>query len=190
MVFARASVNRMTHGTLPALLALQPLETLRRTGWVLRGISDPETIAGHVLGTCHAILALGPRIDPPIDVERCLALALVHDAPEALLGDLPKSASELLPQGAKREAEEKAARTLLGGLSPLALELFAEYRGQRTREARFARLCDRLQMGVRMVGYRRIGVRGLDDFEATIRALDCSEFAPAAALREEILAEA
>jgi putative hydrolase of HD superfamily len=180
----------MTSGTLHALLALQPLETLRRTGWVLHGIADPETVAGHVLGTCHAILALGPRIDPPIDVERCLALALVHDAPEALIGDLPKSAAELLPKGAKREAEEKAARKVLGGLSPHALALFAEHAGQATREARFARLCDRLQMGVRMVGYGRMGVRGLEEFAATIRALDCSEFAPAAALREEILAEA
>ena len=175
---------------LARLLALQPLETLQRTGWVLRGIAEPETIAGHVLGTCHAILALAPRVEPPLDVERCLAIALVHDAPEALLGDLPRTAAELLPPGAKREAEEKAARLVLGGLSPLAEELFAEYRSQATREARFARLCDRLQMGVRMVGYRRIGVRGLEDFEATIRALDCSEFAPAAALRAEILADA
>jgi len=180
----------MTSGTLHALLALQPLETLRRTGWVQRGIGEPETIAGHVLGTCHAILALGPRIEPPIDVERCLCLALVHDAPEALLGDLPKSAAELLPKGAKREAEEKAARKVLGGLSPLALELFAEHGSQATRESRFARLCDRLQMGVRMIGYSRIGVRGLEEFAATIRALDCSEFEPAAALREEILADA
>ena len=175
---------------LPALLALQPLETLRRTGWVLRGIADPETIAGHVLGTCHAILALGPRVDPPLDVERCLALALVHDAPEAKLGDLPKSAAELLPQGAKADAEEKAALEVLGALSPLALELFAEYRGRSSREARFARLCDRLQMGVRMIGYRRLGVAGLEEFAATVAALDCSEFAPAAALRAEILAGA
>jgi len=174
---------------LPALLALQPLETLRRTGWVLHGIADPETIAGHVLGTCHAILALGPRVDPPIDVEHCLAIALVHDAPETLLGDLPKSAAQLLPPGAKREAEEKAARRVLEGLSPFALERFGEYRSQASREARFARLCDRLQMGVRMAGYRRIGVRGLEEFAATIRDLDCSEFPPAAALREEILAE-
>src|SRR6187401_1339359 len=111
---------------LPGLLALQPLETLARTGWAMRGIADPETIAGHVLGTCHAILALGPRVDPPLDVERCLALALVHDAPEALLGDLPRTASELLPEGAKRTAEERAARRLLGPLSELALARFEE----------------------------------------------------------------
>jgi putative hydrolase of HD superfamily len=175
---------------LPGLLALQPLETLARTGWAMHGIADPETIAGHVLGTCHAILALGPRVDPPLDVERCLALALVHDAPEALLGDLPRTAAELLPSGAKRSAEDEAARRLLGQLSPFAVERFAEHRAQVTREARFVRLCDRLQTGVRMVGYARLGVRGLEEFAATIRALDAAEFPPAAALQREILAAA
>src|SRR5262249_237113 len=65
---------------LEALLALSPLESLPRTGWAMRGIANAETVAGHVLGTCHLILALGPRVAPPIDTERCLALALVHDA--------------------------------------------------------------------------------------------------------------
>lgn len=175
---------------LEALLALQPLESLPRTGWVQRGMANAETIAGHVLGTCHAILALGPRVLPPIDVERCLALALVHDSPEALLGDLPRSATGLLPEGAKAHAEEAAAREVLSGLSPLAIERFAEFREQRTREARFARLCDRLQMGVRMVGYERLGVRGLEAFRASVRALDCSEFPAAAELRAQILAQA
>jgi putative hydrolase of HD superfamily len=174
--------------SLSALLALQPLEGLARTGWAMHGIANPETVAGHVLGACHMILALGPRVSPKLDVERCLALALVHDAPEALLGDLPKAAAELLPPGAKAAAEESAARRLLAALSPLAVECFAEYGAQGTREARFARLCDRLQIGVRLVGYERLGVRGLEPFASTIRTLDCSEFPPAAERRGEILA--
>jgi len=173
---------------LAALLALSPLESLPRTGWAMRGIANPETVAGHVLGTCHLILALGPKVAPPIDTERCLALALVHDAPEALLGDLPRTAAELLPAGAKAAAEEAAARKLLASISAAAVERYAEFRAQATREARFARLSDRLQMGVRLVGYHRLGVRGLDEFVASIRALDCSEFAPAEDLRSEILA--
>jgi putative hydrolase of HD superfamily len=134
------------------------------------------------------ILALAPRVSPAIGVERCLAIALVHDAPEALIGDLPKTAAELLPRGAKTAAEDAAARRILAALSPLAVERFAEFRAQATREARFARLCDRLQMGVRLIGYHRLGMRGLEAFAATIQALDCSEFPPAEALRAEILA--
>jgi putative hydrolase of HD superfamily len=178
----------MNDSVLPALLALLPLDRLPRTGWILRGIGDPESIAGHVLGTCHVILALGPRVEPELDVERCLALALVHDAPEALLGDIPRTGSALLPSGAKAAAEDAAARALLAPLSDLARDLFAEHRAGSTREARFTRLCDRLQMGVRLAGYEREGRRGLDDFRATIAALDASEFAPAESLRSEILA--
>ena len=173
---------------LPALLALQPLGHLPRSGWVLHGIAQPESVAAHVLGACHIVLALGPRVRPEIDVERCLALLAVHDAPEALIGDLPRGAARHLPQGAKARAEDSAALELLAPLSDLALELFAEYRGQETREARLARLCDRLQMGVRLVGYRRQGLQGLDEFRASIEALDGSEFSPAEALRREILA--
>src|SRR5258706_7449616 len=45
----------------------------------------------------------------------------------------------------KAAAEERAARAILAGLSSLAVDRFAEYRAQATREARFARLCDRLR---------------------------------------------
>jgi 5'-deoxynucleotidase YfbR-like HD superfamily hydrolase len=174
---------------LAALLALQPLEWLPRTGWVMNGLAAPETIAGHLLGACHAVLALGPRVDPKIDVERALALALVHDAPEARIGDWPRSAAKLLPEGTKARVEEAAAREVLGNLSPFAIDLFVEYRAQTSREARFARVCERLQLGVRLAGYRRLGIGGLEDFAETVRALDCSEFAPAEALQREILAE-
>jgi putative hydrolase of HD superfamily len=173
---------------LAPLLVLQPLEWLPRTGWVMKGLAAPETIAGHVLGACHVVLAIGPRLEPAIEVQRALALALVHDAPEALTGDWPRTAARFLPEGTKARTEEAAAREVLGKLSPLAIELFVEYRAQATREARFARICERLQLGVRLAGYRRLGIGGLEEFAETVRGLDCSEFAPAAELRREILA--
>ena len=174
--------------TLAALLALQPLGDLARTGWVQHGIAAPESIAAHVVGTGFVILGLGPRVRPALDVDRAIALALVHDAPEALIGDLPRAASRLLPAGAKRIAEEGAARELLPPLSALAQARFDEYCAGSSREARFARVCDRLQLGVRLVGYRRAGARGLAEFEETLLALDCGEFEPAQELRREILA--
>ena len=174
--------------TLAALLALQPLGDLVRTGWVQHGVASPESIAAHVLGTGFVILGLGPRVRPDLDVDRAIALALVHDAPEALIGDLPRAASRLLPAGAKRKAEEGAARELLPPLSALAQARFDEYCAGSSREARFARVCDRLQLGVRLVGYRRAGALGLEEFEETLRALDCGEFEPARELQREILA--
>ena len=68
--------------TLDALLALVPLESLPRTGWIQRGVATPESIAGHVLGTGFVALALAPRVEPPLDVDRVVSLCAVHDAPD------------------------------------------------------------------------------------------------------------
>jgi putative hydrolase of HD superfamily len=173
---------------LDALLALGPLHDLPRTGWILRGVRDAESIGDHVLATCFLALALGPRVEPRIDVERAVALALVHDVPEALFGDLPRTAAELLPAGAKAEAESRAATRLLGPLSDHALRLWDEHKAMGTREARFVRVCDRLQLGLRLLAYQRAGHAGLDEFRATLAALDCAEFPAAGELRDEILA--
>lgn len=172
---------------LRALLELLPLERLPRTGWVQAGIAEPESVAAHTVGSCAVVLALGPAVDPPLDLDRALALAFVHDLPEALLGDLPRAAAELLPPGAKATAEARAARRLLEPLSGLALARHGEFTDQRTREARFARACERLHLGVRLVGYHRAGHRGLASFADTIARLDVSEFPPCAALQAEIL---
>lgn len=153
----------------------------------MRGISNPESIAAHITSTCHVVLALGPRIEPALDTDRALSLVAVHDVPEALMGDLPRSASQLLPPGAKHAAERKAAEHLLAPLSTYAHERYAEYRSGETREARFVALCDRLQLGVRLVAYEQSGARGLEEFHAVVHDLDCSEFGPAEELRQEIL---
>lgn len=172
---------------LDRLLALLPLDRLPRTGWILRGVADPESVAGHILGTAQLALALGPRVDPPLELERVLAMALVHDAPEALTGDLPRVAAAHLPPGAKHAMEGEIARDLVQPLSTVAAQAWSEYHARETREARFVALCDRLQLGVRWVGYLREGRSGLDEFRAGLEELDCTDFAPARALLDEIL---
>jgi 5'-deoxynucleotidase YfbR-like HD superfamily hydrolase len=171
---------------LNTLTRLLPLDDLPRTGWILRGVPDPESIAGHILGTAHLALALAPREDPPLDLGRVLGMVLVHDLPEAASGDLPRG---LLPAEIKHAIEHGLATKLITPLGSAAAEAWAEFQAGETREARFARLCDRLQLGVRLVGYLRAGRRGLDEFRGGLEALDTAEFPAAAGLRSEILAE-
>jgi putative hydrolase of HD superfamily len=175
---------------LASLLPLLALDRLPRTGWLLAGVGAPESVAAHALGTALVALGLGPAVTPAVDVVRGGCLAVLHDAPEALLTDLPRTAAECLPEGAKAAAEARAAERLLAPLSPLALARFHEYREQRTREARFARLCDKLHLGVRWIAYRREGARGLGEFRAGLAELACAEFAPCAELLREILTAA
>jgi putative hydrolase of HD superfamily len=173
---------------LDALLSLLPLDALPRTGWIQAGVAQPESIAAHGLGTALVALALGPRVEPALDVDRAVALCVVHDAPEALSGDLPRAVSETLPPGTKRALEEQLAERILLPLSETCAERFAEYAAGESREARFARACDRLHLGLRWLGYRRAGARGLEGFRATLEASDVSEFGPCAALLTELLA--
>lgn len=173
--------------TLAALTSLLALDRLPRTGWLLAGIEDPETIAGHVVSTAHLVLALAPAVDPPLDVDRALALTIVHDSPEAWTGDLPKQVSAALAPGVKDALEARVADELLSGLSETARARHAEYAARESREARFARICDKLQLGVRLLAYQRAGRGELDDFVETLRGLDCEEFEPASALHAELL---
>ncbi len=173
--------------TLSALISLLALDRLPRTGWALAGVEDPETIAGHVLSTAHLVLALAPQVEPPLDVDRAIALTVIHDSPEAWTGDLPKHASEQLPNGAKRELEARAADSLLSGLSQLARARHEEYAQAESRESRFVRLCDKLQLGVQLLVYRRAGRGGLEDFMETLKTLDSSAFAPVALFHSELL---
>ncbi len=173
-----------------SLVALGRLADVPRSGWLLAGLGRAESVAAHSHAAQFVALALAPRLEPPVDLGRVLALLAVHDAAEALLTDLPRAAAELLPPGAKALAEERAAGILLGPLGGEAEALAAEYRTGAGREARFARACDRLEMGVRLVSYLGAGARGLGDFCDSLRALDLGEFPPAAALRDALVARA
>lgn len=174
---------------LDALVDLLALDRLPRTGWILAGVAAPESVAGHCLGTAHVALALLPSVSPALDAARTLAMALLHDAPEAGSGDLPRGAARHLPAGAKHAMEDALARELLGPLGPLAADAWEEYRARETREARFVALCDGLQMGVRALGYARAGWPGWRAFHGSFAALDAAEFPPVATLLRTVLAQ-
>ncbi|MBL4771267.1 MAG: HD domain-containing protein [Planctomycetes bacterium] len=174
---------------LASLLALGQLDKLPRTGWIQAGVADPESVAGHVLGVCHLALATCEWVEPRLDFGRVMSLILVHDAPEALSGDLPRAASAALPGGAKASMEQTLAERLLASFPPGAGGAWTEWCAQTTREARFAKLCDRVQLGVRCLQLHNSGQLGLADFWQGLSQLDASEFPPLANLLEEILQE-
>lgn len=172
---------------LKTLHGLVALDHLPRTGWVLRGVAAPESVAGHLVGVAHLALALAPRVDPPLDLARVLTLALVHDAPEAWSGDLPRPASRHLPPGAKEVLEAGLATEMLTPMGAHVVAAHGEYQERATREARFVRLCDQLQLGVRLAAYLEAGQRGLEEFGPGLETLDCGEFPVAAELAHELL---
>ena len=61
------------------------LKRVRRTGWVVRKIFEPESVADHMYRMSMLVFMLR---DPTIDKDRLLKICLVHDLAEAIVGDI------------------------------------------------------------------------------------------------------
>lgn len=145
------------------LVELQVLDRVPRMGYLLRGLSDPESVAEHNFHVVFLVWSLGRKI-PNLDVLRALEMALIHDLAEVRTGDLPKVAERYFVEGAKHTAEHAVLAELLGPLAEPGLELHSEYRAAATPEARLVKACDKLQLMLKIHVYERWGATGLGEF--------------------------
>jgi putative hydrolases of HD superfamily len=142
------------HRLRTVLLEALRLKEIQRTGWVRAGVQDPESVAAHSWGVAWLVLVLCPR---QIDLERALALAVLHDLAEVRVGDLTPHCG-VSPER-KSLAERRALQGLLQGL-PRAGQLhglWEEYEARGSIEARFVRACDKLDMALQAARYAEQG---------------------------------
>src|SRR4029077_5721152 len=119
-----------------------------------------------------ALMALVMSDSRGLDTAKAVRLALLHDLPEAVVGDaMPEERSG----AAKAAIETRAMEELLEGL-PLKVrrlyrEAWSEFMGGKTQEARLVRQLDKLEMAMQAWEY----AKGLSDpgsareFSATAR---------------------
>lgn len=137
-----------------------------RTGWLQRGVAQPESVAEHSYGVALLALLVADQTGR-LDRGKLLAIALLHDLAEAMLGDLPASARRLLGAEAKHAAERRAMEELLAALPQSDyLALWDEYARGVSPEARLVKGLDRIEMLVQALAYERAGSRALDEFWA------------------------
>lgn len=148
---------------LEVLLELQALDRVPRSGYVLRGVTDPESITEHSWHVLFMVWALGSRL-PGLDLARAVELALVHDLAELRIGDLPRTASRYFPAGAKQAAERAALDDILAPLPERARRLQVEYQEGATLEARLVKSCDKLQLMIKVAVYESWGSGALAEF--------------------------
>jgi putative hydrolase of HD superfamily len=148
---------------LDLLLELETLDRVPRSGYALRGIADPESVAEH-LGHLATLVWLLSFEEPDLDAARAVEIALVHDLAELRVGDLPRTASDYFPPEVKHDAERRAAADLLAPAHPRALERYREYDRKASREARFVAACDKLQLMLKASVYEAWGHGGLAEF--------------------------
>ena len=172
---------------LDTLLELQILDRVGRSGWVLRGVPDPESVAEHSWHVTFLVWSLGREI-PGLDRLRALELALIHDVAEVRFGDLPRTAGHYLPPGAKHAAEAQILREVLAPIDPQHVgDLETEYRQRISPEARLVAACDKLQLMIKVAHYERWGAAGLSEFWDNPSNFPADEFGPVTALMESLL---
>lgn len=142
-------------GAVEILRYANQLKRTARTGWVQRGVPEAEDVAAHSYGVAFATLLLAPLVESPIDLGRALALAVLHDLPEALTTDIPSPAWRLLPAGLKGDAERRAMETILGA-APFRAEWLAwhdELALNESAEARLVHDADKIDLFVQALVY-------------------------------------
>ena len=122
------------------------LNKMPRTGYLIRGVADPETIGEH----CFSMSILGlfileelEKSGVRVDGEKLLKMLLLHETGEIVLGDIPSPATRLIGSDIKKEVEMHAGESM---------------------EAKICKSVDKLQMMLKVLIYQSEGRGNLDDF--------------------------
>lgn len=143
------------------------LKAIKRQGWLDRGIPDAESVADHSFRLALLALVFSKRLG--IDPGSAASMALVHDLPEAITGDISRDAIEEYPntlgikpsttQKEKQKGEEKALKEMLKNLDKeTAKDIFSlwqEYEAQKTKTARAVKELDRVEVMMQALEYKK-----------------------------------
>jgi putative hydrolase of HD superfamily len=156
---------------LPALIELQRLKRLERTGWTLRGLPyGTESVAAHSFGVTVVAMLLADKIrirGLDLDIERVVKMALIHDWAETRIGDMPKTATNYFGAEIRKKAEREAFDDIVFDLGAAASEyknMYQDYEQRDSVEARLVKAADVIDLLIQAYALERSGVKGLDEF--------------------------
>ncbi|XP_076171728.1 5'-deoxynucleotidase HDDC2 [Ptiloglossa arizonensis] len=130
------------------------LKHMKRTGWVMKNISNPETIAGHMYRM--AILSFLVDNEENLDKVKIMQMTLIHDLAECIVGDITPHCG--IPPDEKHRLEDDAMEKicrLIGDKGPIILEMFREYEKQESPEAKYVKDLDILDLIMQAYEYEK-----------------------------------
>jgi putative hydrolases of HD superfamily len=163
-------------GTAPLIAAyfeLDQLKQLYRQGWLRRGVAPEqcESVAEHVFAMTMLAWWLVDAYYPNLDRSKILRMVLVHELGEIYAGDITPGDQVDRAEKLRQERQgliEVTGKLPGGGAEYLAL--WEEFEAGETREAKFVRQVDRLEMAFQAAVYRRLGYAGMAEFFASADA--------------------
>ena len=124
-----------------------------RRGWVQKlGMEHPESVADHSFRT--ALLAMVISDLRGLDTGKAMRLALLHDVPEAIVGDAtPEERSGPRKTAAETKAMEEILSELPKEIRAIYSSAWREYVEGKSEEARLVRQLDKIEMAIQAWEY-------------------------------------
>ena len=146
------------------------LKSLPRTGWLIHGIKNGESIADHCYRMTLLSMLLADTLvakGMKLDTEKVMRLSLLHEIAEARIGDIPFTVLTYIPEEVKETGERKAVTSMLekfGSIGKWYQELWEEFEQNETIEAKLVRAADKLELMIQVLEYEKLGYQSLNQF--------------------------
>ena len=166
-------------------LRVNSSKDIPRTGWKMQGIESPESVAEHTFSLSFLTMLLTPilsgAIDYPLNINKLVKMAVLHDVGEVETGDIVVARGSVIDMQKRAEKEEKEKKGIASlfkatDKSNLYLELFSEMIERKTVEASIFWQLDKLDMAVQALSYEKTTDKDLTEFFDNARANISHEF--------------
>lgn len=158
------------------LYELGQLKRVKRSGWWIAGIDNPESVAEHSFRTAVIayILAQLEGVNP----EKVAVMVLFHDVGEARISDLHRIAQRYVNRkDIDRKVLEEQLERLPDKVAGHLRSLFYEMEGASSNEAKVAHDADILECLVQAREYQAIGYSDVADWISNCQAALSTESA-------------
>ncbi len=151
------------------LYEMGQLKRVKRSGWWIAGVKDPESVAEHSFRTA-AIAYLLADLEG-VDTGKAVLMALFHDLPEARTNDAHRIVRRYVDwKGVDKKAIDEQSKRLPDGVAEEVILLFEEFEKEDSFEARVVRDADLLECIVQAREYQALGYSDVADWIFNARA--------------------
>lgn len=144
--------------------AIHPLDRVPRAGFLLRGVTEPESVSAHSHFVSLMALLVTDELPGEFDQAKVLAMALTHDLSESVTMDVPMPAADRHLREAKSAAEQAITEQMLDRFDARYARYHREFIEASSPEARLLRGLDKAQMMIKVLMYEREHRGRLEEF--------------------------
>jgi len=158
------------------LYEMGQLKRVKRSGWWIAGVKDPESVAEHTFRTA-VIAYLLARLEGA-DTGRAVLMALFHDLPETRTNDAHRIVRRYADwRDVDKKSMREQSKRLPDDVANEVVSFFEEFEKEVSPEAKLARDADLLECLIQAREYQALGYHDVTDWILNAQAALSTESA-------------